>query len=87
MSTAGLRAYTRSDGRLYRPSAAPPPSVVILCHGLGVVREIRNDAYAERFSVAPAKATSRHARRPPRAHIVVARAGHFDLYTVMSSSA
>ena len=33
---------------LYRPSAAPAP-LVILGHGLGAVREMRLDAYAERF--------------------------------------
>ena len=34
---------------LYRPSARPAP-LVILGHGLGAVREMRLDAYAERFA-------------------------------------
>jgi fermentation-respiration switch protein FrsA (DUF1100 family) len=35
-------------GWLYRPDSAPAP-LVILGHGLGAVREMRLDAYAERF--------------------------------------
>ena len=36
---------------LYRPAAAPAP-LVILGHGLGAVREMRLDAFAERFCAA-----------------------------------
>lgn len=40
---------------LYLPDAeadAPPPPVVVMGHGLGAVREMRLDAYAERFAAA-----------------------------------
>ena len=37
---------------LYRPDAAGPVPLVILGHGLGAVREMRLDAYAERFAAA-----------------------------------
>jgi len=38
-------------GWLYRPAAEPAP-LVVLGHGLGAVREMRLDAYAERFCAA-----------------------------------
>lgn len=34
---------------LYRPEGAPRPAVVILAHGLGATRDMRLDAFAERF--------------------------------------
>jgi uncharacterized protein len=37
---------------LYRPEAEGPAPLVILGHGLGAVREMRLDAYAERFAAA-----------------------------------
>ena len=37
---------------LYRPDAGGPAPLVILGHGLGAVREMRLDAYAERFAAA-----------------------------------
>jgi dienelactone hydrolase len=39
-------------GWLYRPGGVENPPVVILCHGLGAVREMGLDAYAERFAEA-----------------------------------
>lgn len=37
---------------LYRPAGDGPFPVVVLCHGLGAVREMGFDAYAQRFSQA-----------------------------------
>jgi len=37
---------------LYRPEGGGPAPLVILGHGLGAVREMRLDAYAERFAAA-----------------------------------
>jgi dienelactone hydrolase len=62
-SDAGPRSYTRTDirfaagdsfcaGWLYRPPVASPAPIVILGHGLGAVREMRLDAYAQRFATA-----------------------------------
>jgi len=34
---------------LYLPEGSEPPPVVVMAHGLGAVREMRLDAYAERF--------------------------------------
>lgn len=56
-------AITREDVRfsssgdecgawLYRPEGAGPFPVVVLCHGLGAVREMRLDANARRFAEA-----------------------------------
>ena len=39
-------------GWLYRPEGDGPVPLVILGHGLGAVREMRLDAYAERFAAA-----------------------------------
>ena len=61
MSTAS--SYTRSDvsftsgedrcaAWLYMPSGVASPPVVILGHGLGATREMRLDAFAERFAQA-----------------------------------
>jgi dienelactone hydrolase len=36
-------------GWLYRPTGVESPPVIVLCHGLGAVREMKLDAYAERF--------------------------------------
>jgi dienelactone hydrolase len=36
-------------GWLYRPAGADRPPIVVLGHGLGLVKEARLDAYAERF--------------------------------------
>jgi pimeloyl-ACP methyl ester carboxylesterase len=58
-----MHTYTRTDikfssgdsfcaGWLYRPTAVQRPPMVILGHGLGAVREMRLDAYAERFAAA-----------------------------------
>jgi uncharacterized protein len=40
---------TRCAAWLYRPAAAEPPPLVIMAHGLGAIRQIRLDAYAQRF--------------------------------------
>jgi pimeloyl-ACP methyl ester carboxylesterase len=56
-------AFTRSDVRfrsgdaecgawLYLPEAAQPGPAVVLGHGLGAIKEMRLDAYAERFVAA-----------------------------------
>ena len=37
-------------GWLYRPTGVDNPPVIVLCHGLGAVREMRLDTYAERFA-------------------------------------
>jgi pimeloyl-ACP methyl ester carboxylesterase len=37
-------------GWLYRPTGVESPPVIVLCHGLGAVREMRLDIYAERFA-------------------------------------
>jgi dienelactone hydrolase len=39
-------------GWLYLPDASEPRPVVVMAHGLGGVREMRLDAYAERFAAA-----------------------------------
>lgn len=39
-------------GWLYRPAGVQRPPLVVLGHGLGAVREMRLDAYAERFAAA-----------------------------------
>jgi dienelactone hydrolase len=37
---------------LYLPEGAAAPPVIVMAHGLGAVREMRLDAYAERFAAA-----------------------------------
>ena len=37
---------------LYRPAAPPPFPCVVMAHGFGGTREVRLDAYAERFAAA-----------------------------------
>jgi dienelactone hydrolase len=37
-------------GWLYRPTGVENPPVIVLCHGLGAVREMRLDTYGERFA-------------------------------------
>lgn len=37
---------------LYRPDSVSKPPVIVMAHGLGSVREMRLDAYAERFAEA-----------------------------------
>lgn len=37
---------------LYLPDTAQPPPVIVMAHGLGGIREMRLDAYAERFTAA-----------------------------------
>jgi pimeloyl-ACP methyl ester carboxylesterase len=37
-------------GWLYRPTDVERPPAIVLCHGLGAVREMRLDAFAERFA-------------------------------------
>lgn len=37
---------------LYQPDATEPPPVIVMAHGLGGVRQMRLDAYAERFCAA-----------------------------------
>lgn len=37
-------------GWLYRPTGVSNPPVIILCHGLGAVREMGLDAYGQRFA-------------------------------------
>ncbi|MFI1360123.1 alpha/beta hydrolase [Streptomyces sp. NPDC020898] len=43
---------SRCAGWLYRPAGVASPPVVILGHGLGATREMRLDAFAERFAQA-----------------------------------
>jgi len=45
-------ADTWCAGWLYRPTGIQRPPLVVLGHGLGAVREMRLDAYAERFAAA-----------------------------------
>ena len=42
----------RVSGWLYRPSSSDTVPLVVMAHGLGAVRAMRLDAYAERFSAA-----------------------------------
>src|SRR5207302_8457662 len=60
---AKSKSYTRQDvsfiagdaecaAWLYLPAGVPSPPVVILGHGLGATREMRLDAFAERFAQA-----------------------------------
>ncbi|MEB3980611.1 alpha/beta fold hydrolase [Mycobacterium sp. 663a-19] len=42
----------RISAWLYRPAAAHPTPLLVMAHGLGAVRTMRLDAYAERFSAA-----------------------------------
>ncbi len=37
---------------LYLPESGQPPPVIVMAHGLGAVREMRLNAYAERFTAA-----------------------------------
>ena len=39
-------------GWLYLPDSPEPPPVIVMGHGLGAVKEMRLDAFAERFSAA-----------------------------------
>ncbi len=39
-------------GWLYLPQSAQPSPVIVMAHGLGAIREMRLDAYAERFAAA-----------------------------------
>lgn len=39
-------------GWLYLPTADAPPPVIVMAHGLGAVKEMRLDAFAERFRAA-----------------------------------
>lgn len=61
--SAAAGAFTRQDIRfnsgetycsawLYRPVGAERPPVVVLGHGLGAIREMRLDAFSERFAAA-----------------------------------
>jgi dienelactone hydrolase len=43
---------SRCAGWLYLPTGVPSPPVVVLGHGLGATREMRLDAFAERFAQA-----------------------------------
>ena len=42
----------RISAWLYRPASGGPAPVLVMAHGLGAVRTMRLDAYAERFSAA-----------------------------------
>ena len=42
----------RVSAWLYRPDSADPVPLLVMAHGLGAVRTMRLDAYAERFSAA-----------------------------------
>ncbi|MCV7090629.1 alpha/beta hydrolase [Mycobacterium interjectum] len=42
----------RISAWLYRPASADPAPLLVMAHGLGAVRTMRLDAYAERFSAA-----------------------------------
>jgi dienelactone hydrolase len=48
--------FTSGDDRisawLYRPTGSGPAPLLVMAHGLGAVRTMRLDAYAERFSAA-----------------------------------
>jgi uncharacterized protein len=48
--------FTSGDDRisawLYRPAGAPAAPLLVMAHGLGAVRSMRLDVYAERFSAA-----------------------------------
>ena len=48
--------FSSGDGRceawLYRPQGKHRPPVIVMGHGFGAVRELRLDAYAERFAEA-----------------------------------
>src|ERR1700757_3666929 len=48
--------FTSGDDRisawLYRPEGSGPAPLLVMAHGLGAVRTMRLDAYAERFSAA-----------------------------------
>ncbi|WP_421871681.1 alpha/beta hydrolase [Pararhizobium sp.] len=57
MTTHRLDVEFHSDGTrcrawLYLPDNAKPAPVIVMAHGLGSVRTMRLDAYAERFSTA-----------------------------------
>ena len=46
---------TTCRGWLYRPAreaGAPPPPIIVMGHGLGAIKEMRLDAFAERFVAA-----------------------------------
>lgn len=49
---------TRMAGWLYKPDGVENPPVVVLCHGLGAVREMALDKYSERFADAGIAALS-----------------------------
>jgi len=42
----------RISGWLYQPPGNGPAPLLVMAHGLGAVRTMRLDAYAERFSAA-----------------------------------
>ncbi len=48
--------FTSGDDRisawLYRPTGSGPAPLLVMAHGLGAVRDMRLDAYADRFSAA-----------------------------------
>ena len=43
---------TTYRGWLYLPDSSAPPPVIVMAHGLGAVKELRLDAFAERFCAA-----------------------------------
>lgn len=45
-------AAKRIAAWLYRPAGNGDPPLLVMAHGLGAVRTMRLDAYAERFSAA-----------------------------------
>jgi len=47
-----LSGGDRINAWLYRPAGSRPAPVLVMAHGLGAVRTMRLDAYAERFSAA-----------------------------------
>lgn len=64
-----MTAFTREDisfesngvrcaGWLYKPEGVEKPPVVVLCHGLGAVREMALDLFSERFAAAGIAALS-----------------------------
>jgi pimeloyl-ACP methyl ester carboxylesterase len=47
-----VSGHDRIGAWLYRPIAGGPAPLLVMAHGLGAVRSMRLDAYAERFSAA-----------------------------------
>lgn len=50
--TVGASGKDRISAWFYRPTSDGPVPVLVMAHGLGAVKTMRLDAYAERFSAA-----------------------------------